>query len=396
MFIADRLQIGESHRTSEGYLAVRARAARAGIYDYLGREIDPDGKHFAADQTVKVYRPEEEVFAKDSVHSFLMKPITDDHPSKPVTAGNWAQLAKGVNAGAMRDGEFLAFDLVLMDAGLIDAVERGKRELSNGYQSEIVIESGITADGKPYDAIQRAMRGNHIAVVDKGRAGDKCRIGDAAPCEAFPLPQELLDRLADSQRTYADPAQNDKNARQRREAVDNGVSQMATKTITFDGMPIEATDASEAAIRKLEGQLADSEKARKAAETKVGEHAATIATKDGEITGLQAKLKDAEISPEKLQQLAADRAALTDKAKAVLPSVTIDGKTDAEIRAQVVQAKLGDKAPTDENGIAGAFAALTADTKAADPVRSAIASTPITVADNGASVRDAARAMQYN
>lgn len=172
MFIADRLQIGERRRTKEGYLAVRARAARAGIYDYMGREIDPDGHHFAADQVVKVYRPAEEVFSKDSVQSFMLKPITDNHPAKPVDASNWRDHAKGVNAGALRDGEYLAFDLVLMDAALIDAVDKGKRELSNGYQSEIIIGAGTTTDGQAYDAVQRNIRGNHIAVVAKeiGRA----------------------------------------------------------------------------------------------------------------------------------------------------------------------------------------------------------------------------------
>jgi hypothetical protein len=44
-------------------MVVRARAARAGIYDYIGREVDPKGKTFAADQVVKVYRSEDEVFA---------------------------------------------------------------------------------------------------------------------------------------------------------------------------------------------------------------------------------------------------------------------------------------------------------------------------------------------
>jgi hypothetical protein len=81
VLFADRLTIGDRRRTKEGYLAVRARAARAGIYDYLGREVDPEGKHFRTDQVVKVYRPETEVFAKDSVHSFMLKPITDNHPT---------------------------------------------------------------------------------------------------------------------------------------------------------------------------------------------------------------------------------------------------------------------------------------------------------------------------
>jgi hypothetical protein len=391
MFFADRITLGTPRRTKEGYMAVRAKAARAGVYDYLGRELDPKGEHFAADQVVKVYRPESEVFAQDAVHSFLLKPITDDHPSKPITADNWQGQAKGVNAGALRDGEYLAFDLVLMDSDMIAKVEAGKRELSNGYSSDIGIEDGTAPDGTAYDAVQRHIRGNHIAIVRAGRAGHECRIGDVATCDTATV--ELLERLLD-ERTYTELGDDGKKARQRREAVDNGVSQMATKTIQFDGMPIEATDQAESAIRKLEGQLADSAKAKAAAETKVGELTATVATKDGEIAGLNQKLKDAEVGPAQLEKLVADRSAVIAKAKTIVPAVVTDGKSDAEIRAAVVAAKLGDAAPTDENGIAGAFAALTADAKP-DPVRDALKSMPANVLDSAAAVQSI-RSQRYN
>jgi hypothetical protein len=134
MLFADSLQFDHPRKTADGYLVVRARASRSGIYDYLGKEIDPEGKTFAADQVVKVYRSEAEVFAQDSVASFLMKPVTNDHPSQPVTAENWRDHAKGVVGKALRDGDFLAFDIVLMDKATIVDVESGKRELSNGYQ----------------------------------------------------------------------------------------------------------------------------------------------------------------------------------------------------------------------------------------------------------------------
>jgi hypothetical protein len=396
MFIADRLQIGEKRRTKEGYLAVRARAARAGIYDYLGREIDPDGKHFAADAVVKVYRPEEEVFNRDSVQSFMLKPITDDHPAKPVTADNWRNHAKGVNAGALRDGEYLAFDLVLMDAGLIDAVEKGKRELSNGYSSEIVIGQGVTDTGEHYDAMQRHIRGNHIAVVTKGRAGELCRIADEASCDSIPV--DLLERLLDSGQTYSDSAGNDKNPHQRRETVDKGVGQVATKIIIVDGLNVEVTEDAERAIVKLQGQLADS----KAAADKAGTDVAKLTTDNAALTADKAKLeqqlKDAELTPAKLQDAAKAYAATVDKAKKLAPSLSIaDEMDEPAIRRAVVAARLGDAAKDwSDDQVAISFdtlAAQAADAKV-DPVRGAIASVPAHVADASA-VRDLARASQY-
>ena len=124
MQFCDRLTIDRSHRSRDGYLRVTAKAARTGVQDYLGREVDPEGKHFAADQVVKVYRPPEEVFAADSVASFIGRPITDDHPAVPVTAKNWRELSRGVIGGAVKDGEWLRFDLALMDADTVAKVAR--------------------------------------------------------------------------------------------------------------------------------------------------------------------------------------------------------------------------------------------------------------------------------
>ena len=381
MLFFDKLTLGKPRRTSEGYMAVRARAARAGVYDYLGREIDPEGKHFAADQVVRVYRPEDEVFNKDSVHSFLLKPITDDHPKNPVTASNWRDNARGVNAGALRDGEFLAFDLVLMDAALIEDVERGKRELSNGYASEISIEDGVTPDGTEYQAVQRFIRGNHIAVVDKGRAGHECRIGDVATCDSIPV--DLLERLLGDRQTYSDGNFDDKNSGSRRETSSPGGGGDPTQdgevrmphTLIIDGLQVpNVSDEARAAIEKLQGQVTALTDANGKLEAKVADLTSQVSTKDGEIAALNQKVEDAALKPEQLEKLVKDRAELITQAKAVDPQVVTDGKTDAEIRKAVVTTKLGDAAANmDDAAIAGAFAVLSKDVKpAADPVRNAL------------------------
>ena len=62
---------------------------------------------------------------------------------------------------------------------------------------------------------------------------------------------------------------------------------MATKTITFDGLPVEVTDAAEAVINKLKGML---DTAGKALETAKAEHATAIAAKDAELGAKDAKI----------------------------------------------------------------------------------------------------------
>lgn len=385
MLFADRLSFDHPRKTADGYLVARARASRSGIYEYSGSEIDPKGEHFAKDDTVRVYRPEHEVFAADSVASFLMKPVTNNHPAKPVTADNWRQYAKGVVGKALRDGEYLAFDIVLMDKATIADVESGKRELSNGYASEIEFTAGQTEDGRHFDAIQKQIRGNHVAIVDKGRAGPLCRIGDAVECASLPA-AELIEMLTDGGTYNAEPPDG-KTVR------DKGDHRMATKTITVDGLQVEVTDQAEAAITKLQGQLKDERDGRVADKAA---HDKAIAAKDAEIDDLKGKV----IDEAKIDALADAKAAIVADAKAIAGDKLGEtaGKTVSDVRRMACAAVLGDAAVTDKSDeyIEARFDMLK-DAKGDKPdaLRDAIKSKPATIGDNSA-VRDAARQMMYS
>jgi len=367
MFLSDRLTLDAPRRTADGYLAVRAKAARAGVQDYLGYEVDPKGERFKATDKVSVYRPESEVFDERSVGSFLMKPVTNDHPSVSVTADNWKTHAKGVVAKALRDGDHLAFDLVLMDADTIAAVDSGKRELSNGYGCELELGDGTAPDGTPFQATQKTIRGNHVAVVDRARAGPECRITDAAPCN--PLPAELLGRL-----------------------LNDGAPKMP-HVLIIDGLQVpNVSDEAKAAIEKLQKQIADGATAQAA-------HDGVIAKKDAEIDDLKSKVLDAAA----LDALVAARSNLIATAKLIAADIKTDGLSDADIRKAAVVAKLGDAAVKDKPAayIDARFDILAEDAakdKKTDPVRDAISGGLRTVTDasNGASVRNLARNMQYN
>jgi hypothetical protein len=114
-----------------------------------------------------------------------------------------------------------------------------------------------------------------------------------------------------------------------------------------------------------------------------------ISTKDGEIVALNAKLADAVVTPEKLQQLADARADVIGRAKSLKADIVTDGKSDADIRKEAVLAKLGDAAKDmDDAGIGGAFLALTKDAKVADAAVHDIGR-PKTVGDQQKQVEDA-------
>jgi hypothetical protein len=396
MFI-DALTLDAPRRTKDGYLAVRARASRLGTYSYLGSEIDPQNKHGLRDAgMVNVLRDEQTVFDAAAARSFIGKPVTDDHPSAPVNADNWRDHARGMVMGAIRDGEYLAFDLLLTDAAAIKKIDDGKRELSNGYGAELEFGDFEAADGTKCVARQVSIAGNHVALVDKGRAGSACRITDAAACETatIEVARLLLDQILTDERTYngGEPAIINEPAR--RETSNSGGSPVATKTITFDGLPLEVTDAAEAAITKLQGQIKTLIDGRAADKTA---HDKTLATKDAEIDDLKTKVVD----QAKIDALADAKAAVVADAKQIAGDKLGDtaGKSVAEVRRMACLAVLGDAALKDKSDeyVEARFDTLK-DAKPAqrDPVRDAL-STGLRpqINDNGASVRDLARASQF-
>ena len=177
MHLHDKLTIDDKRRTHDGYMTVNARVARAGnVQIYTGSEV---GKPEMA--AVRVFRPADEVFHKDTLRSFAHRPVTLGHPSMAVTAGNWKDVAKGwSDSEVARDGEFVRVSMLLADEAAIQAVEDGTRELSMGYDCTLDWTAGTSPTGEAYDAIQRGIRSNHIAVVERARGGADLRIGDSA------------------------------------------------------------------------------------------------------------------------------------------------------------------------------------------------------------------------
>lgn len=172
-------RITQREYTDEGFLKVPARVARTGIQEYLARELGLDGD---PNRIVRVYRPPEEVFAPDSLSTYDTSDITNDHPKELVTAATYKGIAVGVVRGPGRqDGDFVAADLIVKDQKTINDINAGKCEVSAGYTAIYVYAPGFTADGQPYDYIQREIRINHVAIVDRARAGANARVFDHTP-----------------------------------------------------------------------------------------------------------------------------------------------------------------------------------------------------------------------
>jgi hypothetical protein len=329
--------IDQVRDTEDGYFVASPRVARTGIQVYKGREVGRDEL-----SVVRIYRPPSEVFNKDSLHSYTGRPLTNDHPSTPVTAANWKKFAIGqTGEDVLRDGDFIRVPMVLMDAEVIKLVKDGKRALSLGYSTDLKWEAGVTDSGEAYDAIQTNIRANHLAVVNAARGGPMLRIGDHNETTEL---------------------------------------KMNIKTIVVDGIDCQVVDTSASVIQRhlqkleeandgLKSDVTDAKKAltdlQTAQAASVTKAKTDIDTKDAEIATLKKQLEDAKLSPEKLDQLVHDRAQVMAKARAILgDKLVIDKKTDGEIRRQVVDAELGDVAKGwNDEQIAASFNTLTAKVK---------------------------------
>lgn len=290
MNFCDKVDIaGTNLRASDGALMVDARVARTGIQLYSGVEV---GKPEMS--VVRVFRPADEVFSQDTLTTFAHRPVTNDHPSALVNADTWKRsnvvghTADEVNVKA--NDIYVRVPLMISDGDMIADIAAGKRELSAGYTCDLDWTSGQTQAGESYDAVQRNIRINHIAVVRNGRAGSQVKIGDAMP-----------------------------------------------KTILIDSIPVIFADEQAAAIVEAHSKrLTDANAVLQATvterDTRIGQLTADLATAQGKIP-----------TPEAVAQMVADRVALETLVKSVAPSMNIEATmTDNAIRRAVVK----DRFPT--------------------------------------------------
>jgi hypothetical protein len=131
-------------------------------------EVGEDGRVLIQREAAEVFRPE-------TIASFEGKALTITHPADFVNPDNWSRLAKGILQNVRQGkGEFendLIADILITDSVAINLVKSGLREVSCGYEAEYV----QTGEGR---GLQTNIVGNHLALVDDGRAGSKYAIND--------------------------------------------------------------------------------------------------------------------------------------------------------------------------------------------------------------------------
>lgn len=289
-----------------GWLRVPARMAKTGVQEYR-----------KADGSIsREYRPPEEVFHPDALASFQLIPLTLLHPPEPLDSTNTHKYAVGaVGEAVKKDGDFVAGPTLVTHADAVEALLSKKiSEASCGYTCTLDPTPG-EINGVKYDAIQKNIRGNHLAIVPRGRAGPEVRFKldaeDAADVSL--VPQENTDK--------------------------KGRDEMTVK-IRIDGVDYDGTLQLEQAIKKRDDALQEMMvKHEKEAAKAIKDAEALKAKLDSVNEALEKEKKaraDAE-DPKKMRAAIASRLMLEQKADSILDGkVKLEALTDIEVKKLVL------------------------------------------------------------
>ena len=224
-----------------------------------------------------------------------------------------------------------------MDSKAAQLIKNGV-QFSMGYQMALDWAPGVTPEGEAYDAVQRRMQMNHVALVGAARGGSQLTV--------------------DSKTTEGDKM---------------------TNIVVVDGVPIDCANphVAQQAVQALVDARAKNTKRIGELETQLTEARDAAQRAEAELAVAQKAVEDSALSPEDIDALVAQRTAVRDGYKKLTGKDPEDASmTIADMQKAAVVAVLGDKAPAEE-GMGYAFDALlqtaiTAAPAKPDPVRAAV------------------------
>lgn len=302
----DRAELGKYTETPEGYLHGEFPITRPGVFPYMRN----------GGSVSQVAKLPDEVFSKETIESANNKPLTNDHPNVGVDVRNFKALSVGMtDSDAHVEDNKLVVGATITDPDMIAQVKSGKRELSIGFNADVPTESGEYG-GAQYDAAQRNIKINHIAIVDRGRAGHGISIHDSA---AFVMDDDSNIQGGTKMATMI---------------IDNQSFEADQRVIDAANDTKKQLVAAEALVAKLKKQLAGSEDTAASSKKEAD-------SLKGERDALKTQLKDAQ--DKQLDQDALDKridarlALQTSAARFVGDSFDFKGKTDREVKVAAIK-----------------------------------------------------------
>lgn len=174
---------------------------KIGVFPYLGRQISPE---LEPDKIYNVLRPAEELTRPETLKSLELIPLINDHTMIGTEPGMHPAEEVGVEgttgANVKVNGKLVTNDLKCYTENIKELISSGKKDLSMGYRCRYELTSG-EFEGVHYDAIQRDIIFNHIALVDEGRMGKDVRVMDSFTFDSITdLTQNKENKMADEEK----------------------------------------------------------------------------------------------------------------------------------------------------------------------------------------------------
>ena len=166
---------------ADGRLHVdRSHISKATVNPYYGKEIP--GYEALGLQPDKVYRLlRDPVELERAAPTFARLPVLSEHVPVTVEAPRPDLVVGAIGSEVVFTPPYLDADLCVWDATAIAGIETDKvRELSCAYRYVPVMEPG-EFEGQPYDGRMTEIQGNHLALVEVGRAGSDVVVADRNP-----------------------------------------------------------------------------------------------------------------------------------------------------------------------------------------------------------------------
>lgn len=164
----------------------RCHISKANVCPYFGREIPGwQGLGLDANRIYKLYRDPEEL--KRGAHTFrnlqllmLHKPVNAADPKTEITVGT-------IGSDVEFNAPYLDASIAVWTAEGIKLIEsKQQAQLSSSYRYRPDMTPGVSPEGVAYDGVMRDIMGNHVALVEHGRAGPDVYVSDSQPVVESP------------------------------------------------------------------------------------------------------------------------------------------------------------------------------------------------------------------
>lgn len=157
--------------------------SKATVSPYYGREIpNSEALGLHPGTVYKLYRAADELLIAaptfNNLQLLLLHTVVNaEKPEMPTTAGC-------IGSDVRFEVPYLKASIAVWTARAIALIESKKQcQLSASYRYRADMTPGTSPEGLAYDGVMRDIIGNHVALVEEGRAGPDVLVSDALPLE---------------------------------------------------------------------------------------------------------------------------------------------------------------------------------------------------------------------